>query len=204
MVSSWIAEMLERRAFRCLAQGSSSRAISHLRWALTIREATRGEESFDAANTLTLMAGVLAMHECNQDAAAPLWLKAVDIYQRVARAGPNANAEKKAQDIRIALKGNLENLAVYYYGRGEFAQAELFFQRAMDVLREQLGSDAGRGICNITMFADSLARQGKGDELGPLIGIGESGQDIRAAAGGTGPILEWVVSEGGANRSDNS
>jgi tetratricopeptide (TPR) repeat protein len=172
MAFSSIAERMDRRAFRSLGRGRSAEAIGHLRKALAVREKTLGKDTIDVANTLTIMAGVFAMHQGNREQAATLWRRAADIYERLGRVQSSDLDDTKLRDIRIGLKGNLENLAVYYYERGDYSDAELFFRRTVDVLREELGSDAWRGICNLRLFSDSLVRQGKDDEFESLAGTG--------------------------------
>jgi tetratricopeptide (TPR) repeat protein len=158
------ADVLERKAFRYLGRSEGAKALDCLQKALAVREATLGGASFDVANTLTVMAGIQALHQQDYEAAAPLWRRAIAVYEQLYHAKLGSGDSAECRDLRRGLRGNLENLAVYAHGQGRYSDAVVLFTRAAELAEEGLGSLASGGICNIELYSDALVKQAGVDQ----------------------------------------
>ena len=105
------------------------------------------------------------MHDGNRLEAARLWRRAVEVYENLDRAPRIASDDDESRNIRLGLKGTLENLAVFSYEVAQYEESEFYFRQALAVSRVDPCANTCSGLCNFEMFLDALAKQGKQDEL---------------------------------------
>ncbi len=158
MSSLSLADALQKRAFDRLGRGRAPDALRDLHRALALRRLSLGEVSFEVANTLTIIASLWAIEQSDAERAATLWQQAIRIYEKLHSDLLNTDGEN-TRDVALGLKGNLENLALYWHEKGCYPESERLFRRAMEVLERVFGADASNMLCNNDIFSDVLAKQ---------------------------------------------
>ena len=171
------AECLGCCASNRAMQRKYDEAIDFHQRALEVRKRLHGEFHFDVANTLTVMAGIYRMHQGDKETAAELWSQAAKILECL-----HENADTNSTKVAASLRGNLENLAVYAYDRGDYGMSENLFRRVVDVLNSTCATTGRTLPCNAPTFAKVLIHQKKFEEAENILDAAATCNSRLAAA----------------------
>lgn len=171
-----IAECLDRCAFHRLREGMGSEAIRLFERALHIRRSMFGDNHFEVANSITILASAHSSRDHYSGKAGELWKDAVKILETLF-----ARTETRTYEVVASLTGNLENLAMRAYEQDDFDTAEGLFRRVVAVNSTFFGHEGWEQLLNSPAFARILMHRGKLDEAESVLKAACSDHHLAAA-----------------------
>ena len=121
-------------------QGQYDRAETLISDALKIREATLGPNHLDVAESLDNLASILLVRG-DYVRPDPLYQRALTIYEKALASGQTS---APSADLATRIAGVLNNRALLYHRRGDYAQAESEYLKALAIRERILGPDHPR------------------------------------------------------------